>query len=240
MFSKIYGALLTVAYPQMCEICGNGVENRADGVACAVCWDETFIFDGSETLCGKCGRFLQIGTAGFQTFCHCCDEHFYDAARAVGVYEKALASSIIHLKREPFIAERLRKNFLARFEASDFHDSTLIIPVPLSKKRRLERGFNQAAVLAELLAKTTNLPLDTQSLVRTAHTPMHRAAMDNKAREASVENAFQTERPNLVKEAIVLLVDDVFTSGATASACAETLKENGASKVYVLTIARAL
>lgn len=240
MFSKIYDSLLTVAYPQTCRICKNGVENRADGVACADCWDETFIFDGGETLCGKCGRFLQVGTADFQTFCHRCDEHFYDAARAVGVYEKVLATAIIHLKREPFVAERLRENFLDRFETSDFHDSTRIIPVPLSKKRRLERGFNQAAVLAELLSKKTNLPLDTQSLVRTAHTPMHRAAMDTKAREASVKNAFQIERPNTVKDAVVLLIDDVFTSGATVSACAKILKENGANKVYVLTVARAV
>ena len=63
--------------------------------------------------------------------------------------------------------------------------------------------------------------------------------MDRRARELTVENAFEVTRPKLVKNKKILLVDDVFTSGATTSACAEILKKKGADKVYVLTIARA-
>ena len=116
----------------------------------------------------------------------------------------------------------------------------MIIPVPLSKRRFLERGFNQAEVLAELLAKETALKIDKQSLARKVHTPVHRAAMDRRARELTVENAFEVTRPKLVKGEKILLVDDVFTSGATTSTCAKALKKKGADKVYVLTIARAV
>ncbi len=238
MLSKIRDALLTLAYPQACHICENSVENSSDGIACRPCWNKTQIFSGSETLCNKCGRFLQAKPTDFQTFCHRCDDHYYDSAIAVGIYEHALAASILNLKREPFVAKHLQKLFLSRFLCSDFHDSNLLIPVPLSKKRFLERGFNQATVLAEILSKQTSLPVDRQSLARTVHTPMHRAAMDTKAREISVKNAFQITRPNFIKGNNILLVDDVFTSGATVSNCAEVLKKNGASKVYVLTIAR--
>ncbi len=240
MFHKIYDALLTLAFPQACQVCNNSVENSADGVACNACWEKTRIFSDAETLCGKCGRYLREKPANLQTFCHLCDAHFYDCALSVGIYEHALSASVLKLKREPFAAKRLRNLFIARFQNSDFQDASLIIPVPLSKKRLLERGFNQAAVLAEILAKQTGIKLDKQSLIRKIHTPMHRAAMDNKAREMSVKNAFEVKRANLVKGAKILLIDDVFTSGATVSACAKTLKKSGAEKVYVFTPAKTL
>jgi len=240
MFQKIYDSLLTLAYPQICHVCNNSAENKSDGVACRKCWHNTRIFSGNETLCAKCSAFLQEKPANLQTFCHKCDEHFYDAAGAVGLYENALAASIIYLKREPFVAKNLRSLFISAFENSPFQDATVIIPVPLSKKRFLERGFNQAEILAEILAKHSNLQIDGQSLARKIHTPMHRAAMDRRARELTVENAFEVTRPKLIKGERVLLIDDVFTSGATTSFCAKALKKKGADKVYVLTLARAI
>jgi len=240
MFRKIFDSLLTLAYPQACQICENSVENLADGVACQSCWMKTTLFSGTETLCAKCGTFLQSKPSNFQTFCHRCDEHFYDSACAVGIYGHALSASVLYLKHEPFVAKRLQTLFLSRFQNSDFQDATLIIPVPLSKKRLLERGFNQAAVLSKILAKQISINLDEQSLIRKIDTPMHRVGMDSKAREMSVKNVFELKRPKLIKGENVLLVDDVFTSGATVSNCAKTLKINGASKVYVFTLAKTL
>lgn len=240
MFHKIFDSLLTLAYPQACPICENSVENFADGVVCRACWEKTQIFSGAETLCCKCGRFLQAIPTNFETFCHLCDEHFYDSACAVGIYKDALAASILHLKREPFVARRLQNLFIARFHSSEFQDISLIVPVPLSKKRRLERGFNQAEVLADFLAKNTGVKLDQKSLIRKIHTPMHRAAMDSKARELSVKNAFDVMRPKLIEGEKILLIDDVFTSGATVSYCAKVLKKNGATRVCVLSVARAV
>jgi competence protein ComFC len=240
MLQKIYDSLLTLAYPQACQICEESVEKSSDGVACQTCWQKTRVFSGEETLCGKCCAFLQGKPADFTAFCRACDEHFYDAARAVGIYEHALMASVLHLKREPFVASRLKTQFISAFENSPFQDSTLIIPVPLSKKRFLERGFNQAEVLAEILAKEAHLKVDRQSLARKVHTPQHRGVMDRKAREMSVQNAFVVNRPNLIKDENILLVDDVFTSGATLSNCAKALKQKGARRVYVLTVARAV
>jgi ComF family protein len=240
MLHKILDSLLTLAYPQACQVCENSVEYSADGVACRACWAKTNQFSGKEISCAKCGSFLQAKTTKFQTYCHRCDGHFYDYARAVGIYEHALAASVLHLKREPFIARRLRTLFTSRFQNSDFQSATLILPVPLSKKRFLERGFNQATVAAKILAKQTKIKLDEQSLARRIDTPMHRVGMDGKARAASVENAFEVTRPKFIRGEKILLVDDVFTSGATVSNCAKTLKENGASEVFVYTMARTL
>ena len=244
MFNVIFDPLLAIAYPQACQICENSVENSADGVVCGPCWLKTNVFSGAEALCVKCGAFLQskplTKSLTLQTFCHRCDGHFYDSAAAVGIYEHALAASVIHLKREPFVAKRLRRIFAERFQNSEFRAATLIVPVPLSKKRFLERGFNQAVVLSMILSKQFDIKLDRQSLVRKIHTPMHRAGMDGKARALSVENAFQVMRPSFIKDEKILLVDDIYTSGATVSNCAKVLKESGADKVYVFTLARTL
>ena len=239
MLTKVFDCLLTTFYPQACQICGGSVEESEFGTACRGCWKKTRIFSGSETICHKCSRFLSDAESRVQTFCHQCDEHFYECARAVGLYENALQSSVLNLKREPFAAKKLRKIFISAFEMSDFQDATLIVPVPLSKKRFIERGFNQAGILAKILSDETRIKLDEQSLVRKIDTPAHRAGMDTKARELTVKNAFDVKRPNFVKGENVLLVDDVFTSGATVSACAKILKKNGADKIYVLTLARA-
>lgn len=238
MLNKITDSILSIIYPQACQICEKSVEMSADGVVCRSCWEKTQIFSGAKTLCHKCSLFLHANPTDFQTFCHKCDEHFYDAARAVGLYENALSASILHLKEEPFVSKYLQNLFISAFEKSPFQDTNLIVPVPLSKRRFLERGFNQAAVLAQVIAKNTNINLDEQSLVRTVHTPIHRAAMDRQAREKTVENAFDVKRPKLIEGKKILLVDDVFTSGATVSSCAKVLKQKGAERVYVLTIAR--
>jgi len=239
MISKIYDSLLTIVYPQACQICENSVENSSDGTICRDCWKITRIFTGNEILCVKCGAYLRESKTPVETFCHRCDAHFYDAARAVGIYENALAASVVHLKREPFIAAKLQKLFVSAFYNSTFQDVDLIIPVPLSKKRFIERGFNQAGILAEILSKEIKINVDEQSLIRQIHTPMHRAAMDNKARQTTVKNAFEVKRAEFIKNKTILLVDDVFTSGATVSSCAEALKKEGAGKIYVLTVARA-
>ncbi len=240
MLKTLYDSLLSLAYPQICHICSSSVENSADGAACRKCWQKTRTFSGNETLCAKCSAFLQEKPSAHQTFCHRCDEHFYDSAKAVGLYENALAASVLQLKREPFVCKTLKNLFISTFENSLFQNAGVIIPVPLSKKRSLERGFNQAEVLAEIISKEFDLKIDKQSLARKIHTPMHRAAMDRRARELTVENAFEVTCPKLVKGERVLLVDDVFTSGATTSFCAKALKKKGADKVYVLTIARAI
>jgi ComF family protein len=239
MLTKVLDSLLTVLYPQGCQNCGGSVEHFEYGAACQACWQKTRIFSGTETVCYKCSKFLSEKETDFQTFCHECDAHFYEQARAAGLYENALQTSVLNLKREPFVCKNLRKVFIAAFEKSEFQTADLIVPIPLSKKRLLERGFNQAAVLAKILSKETKIKLDEQSFIRKIHTPIHRAGMDTKARELTVKNAFEVTRPKLIKDRKILLVDDVFTSGATVSACAKVLKKAGAEKVYVLTLARA-
>lgn len=240
MLKLIPDALASLLYPQSCSICKQSVEASADGVGCRDCWNKTKIFSGRDVLCTKCGTFLRESDHPIETQCRNCDEHYYDSARAAGIYDNALAASVINLKHFPSVAKTVRNCLIKAFEHHSFNSADLIVPVPLSAKRLFERGFNQAAVLARIVADASGITLDEHSLVRTTHTPMHRVAMDKKAREMTVKNAFAVTRPNLVAGRSVLLIDDVFTSGSTASHCAKVLKKSGAIRVDILTLARAV
>ena len=239
--SLLYDAALALFYPQACAVCGASVEARFDGVACARCWQETRRFTGDETVCWKCGA-LSLGSIPQekreQVRCRRCDAEPFAAARACGLYEGALRASIIALKREPHVAGRLLHLLVSASRRAPIDSATCIVPVPLHPERERARGFNQAAVLARELSRVTGLPVDEQSLARIVHTELHRAGMDERARRESVENAFAAQHPRLIDGERILLIDDVFTTGATVSACAATLKEAGASEVFVLTVAR--
>lgn len=240
MLAILPDSILSLVYPQECGVCHDEVESRDDGVACSGCWARTRIFDGTEALCKKCGAFL-FGAGGSRDGLRCrkCDEHHYEQAFAVGIYEHALSTSVLHLKRTPHVPERLKTLLVNKFDRIPANRDMTIIPVPLSLRRRHERGFNQAAIIAKIIAKHVGIAADEMSLVRKLHTPMHRAGMDRKARALTVKNAFEVVRPKLIESRSVLLIDDVFTSGETASICANVLKKSGAATINVLTIARA-
>jgi len=239
---SLYDAALALIYPQACAVCGASVESRHDGVVCASCWQATRVFTDYDTVCWKCGLFTEAAISHDKRQsirCGRCDDEAFSGARACGFYEDALRASILELKRQPHIATRLARLMFAAQQRDPLNSANLIVPVPLHPERERERGFNQALLLARELARLSGLPLDQHSIVRRVHTERHRAGMDAKARRQSVAEAFTVRHPKLVAGKRVLLVDDVFTTGATVSACAATLKDAGAEAVFVLTVARA-
>ena len=239
MLRILSDSILSVIYPQECRICGEEVETSSDGVACSTCWTETKLFSTDETLCDKCGAFLFVGRSSSPALCGKCEDHVYDHAVSVGPYEKGLAATVLDLKKVPHLSGGIKRLLGDILDRSQLGNTDVVIPVPLSSRRLRERGFNQAAIIGREVANHLGVGMDEQTLIRTIHTPMHRAGMDKKARAMTVKNAFEVARPNLVAGRIVLLVDDIFTSGETASNCAKVLKKSGAATVNVLTIARA-
>jgi ComF family protein len=232
---------LALLYPQACAVCKGSVENRADGVACARCWSDTDLLTHDHTLCDKCGEFLEKAsglnsTANSQ--CGRCRDAAYDAVRACGIYDRALRASVLNLKRLPHVSVRISELMCELSSAAPLNGATLIVAVPLHPKRLRERGFNQAAVLAEDLSRRTGLPYFHEVLNRKKHSERHRAGMDAQMRHDSVKGVFEVRKPRLIAGKSVLLVDDVFTTGATVSECARVMKLAGAEAVYVLTLAR--
>ncbi|MEP6946402.1 MAG: ComF family protein [Acidobacteriota bacterium] len=239
MFKDLGNCLLSLLSPQDCHVCSRIVENIDDGVACAECWSMTRIFDERSALCSKCGAHIDHKGSLNSFRCHKCDEHHYDRAFAIGIYEKALAATVINLKTVPHLPRTAIRALKTAFHRSDLAETELIIPVPLSRKRLIERGYNQAEVIGDAIGRFTGIEHDRFTLVRKSHTSIHRVAMDMKARDITVRNAFDVKRPKLVQGRNILLVDDVFTSGSTSSHCAKILKKNGAGKVNVFSLARA-
>lgn len=240
MLKTLSNSLLSVVYPQECSVCGLEVESSDDGVACSGCWGSTRIFTGDETLCIKCGAFLfESGSASGAINCQKCVDDSYDRAFSGGLYEIALAASVLSLKRSPNLFARTKRILCVALDRIPLNSRSVIVPVPLSSRRLFERGFNQASVIGLTISKYSGIPVDDASFIRKVHTPMHRAGMDRKARAMTVKNAFEVVRPKLIEGKDVILVDDIFTSGETASNCARILKKSGAATVNVLTIARA-
>jgi ComF family protein len=242
VISGAYDSVLALIYPQRCAACGGSVDSRHDGVACSGCWDATRIFNEDDTLCWKCGVLSTAAVSEEKqrtVRCGRCDADSFTSARACGLYEGALRASILALKREPKVTRRLLKTLRQTQQRAPLTEADLIVPVPLHAARERERGFNQAVVLAREIARATKLPIDEYSLFRRVHTERHRAGMDARARRDSVDGAFEVRRPETIAGRRVLLIDDVFTTGATVSECAAVLKSAGAADVYVLTIARA-
>ena len=228
----ICDAVLTLAYPQTCVICGRSVEQRRFGIACESCWKETRIFTDDDEICWKCG-------SPGPPACGRCEVLAFTAARAVGMYKGALRESALMLKRRSHLPRQVEDLLVEAALREPLSVSTRVLPVPLHPKRLKTRGFNQATVIAESVAKVLELPLDEVSLIRVSSTEKYRAGLDVKGRRDTVAGAFEVVHPRLVEGEDILLVDDVFTTGATASACAEALLAAGAKSVLVFTLTRA-
>ncbi len=130
-------------------------------------------------------------------------------------------------------------SWMARVGEGLIADTDIVIPVPLHARRLWQRRFNQSAILGEMLAKRSGVAFLPDALVRQRHT-VKQKGLSRKERHANVRGAFavdEKQAAGLIGKNI-LLVDDVFTSGATLNGCARILKKAGAAQVYVLTIAR--
>ena len=237
----IFDGLLSLLYPQTCVVCHETVESRQLGVVCMSCWQQTRTLTSADTLCWKCGALSSgISTPEQKETIRCrrCDEHAYTAARACGAYEGALRAVVLALKREPHLPACLAELLIETQVQPPLNEATRVIPVPLHPQRERSRGFNQATAIASVIATSASIPLDVVSLMRTSHAEVHRAGLDARGRRDTVANAFRVRYPKLIDGEKILLVDDVFTTGATVSACAAALRDAGAREVFVLTIAR--
>lgn len=156
----------------------------------------------------------------------------------VGVYDGRLRTLIQLYKYGPMerlgepLGEFLRTGYPreVRFDA--------MVPMPIHGKRLRERGFNQAEKLAEALMDVAPMPLERRWVIRHKNT-QRQAGLSGKERRQNVKDAFRAPKPEALRGKRILLIDDVLTTGASANACASTLKRAGASYVAILALARA-
>jgi ComF family protein len=222
------------ALPPRCPACGVVVDG--DGRFCLTCWQA---LDHLGEGCAACGD-PAIDLPGPDSLCGAClaDSPPFDTARAAVAYGDIARQIALRLKYGGRIGlARTIAGAMQRHMAG--LDDALLIPVPLHRRRIWRRGYNQAALIARALAGQDCARLRLETLVRTKPTPVLRG-MGAREREKTVRGAFAVpgdKRADIGGRRIVL-VDDVYTSGATAKACARLLKRHGAAEVHVRCWAR--
>ena len=243
-------SLCCALFPAPCRLCGESLLRFSRLPVCDSCWKQ--LPEQSGCLCSVCGEALGIGDfgAGDGLVCRVCRASAPPFARAVahGLYQEKLRALLHLLKYEGMepVADSLGR-LLARqvMTIEDLPRTLLVIPVPLFKAKRRQRGFNQAEALARGAVRALwqtrpewRLTVATGVLERRRAT-QSQAGLTPHQRRANLRGAFFVSAPEKLKGADVLLIDDIYTTGATARACAQALRRAGAGSVHVATVARA-
>jgi len=230
---RALGAVL----PARCLGCGLVVERP--GALCPACWRGIDFL--APPLCACCGMPFELDP-GEGARCGAClaQPPSFGRARAVFRYSEASRALILGFKHgDRLHGTRAFAAWMARAGAELIADASLIVPVPLHWTRLFMRRYNQAALLANALAAASGVPAIPDLLIRKRRTPSQ-GRLNRTERRRNVHGAFVPLRraARRLEGASVLLVDDVFTTGATVEACAKALLAGGAARVDVLTLAR--
>lgn len=219
------GVILDLIFPPRCVGCG-----LSGALVCEDCW-EAFIPLGPQ-VCPVCGTPIAAKR-------HCqLDSTHFRWARSAFLFEGPCREAIhaLKYKRRAPLARVLVEGMITNLHLPD-RDFEALVPVPLHSTRLSERGFNQTAVLAEALSAWWHIPVWSEALTRIRST---RSQIDLglEDRLTNVSDAFRGNA-KIVTGRSVMLVDDVFTTGATLGSCALALRQAGAGDVVAVTLARA-
>ncbi|MDR3048901.1 MAG: ComF family protein [Elusimicrobiota bacterium] len=230
--------LISFIFPIVCSSCGADLPPLSQTRICPKCKENLPKIKG--LVCQKCGISLPDGGE----FCFVCrknpKEHSFDKMRSVYSYKDNIRKLILNFKyfERTYLSKDFVSDMVETFKSEPaFKDIDLIISVPLNILRRLKRGYNQAQILAEGLSQALGKPQNARILYRKKMTKAQFKLTKQERRE-NIKDSFYVQNPSLLKNKTILLIDDIATTGATASACAKTLKKAGSKKVFVLTVAR--
>lgn len=238
------GWLLDWLYPPRCRHCRSLIA-KDDDYFCPACQEKIRLV--SHPLCTACGRPF-LDTSGEDHLCGACLARAprFHRARAWACYPgeesegDPLRGVVQRFKYGRKISLGKPLGRLMAQGCSEFLSgcsADIVVPVPLHPKRLRWRGFNQAVILAREAGRLWKIPVDPFILVRSRETPPQ-TQLPEEERRKNMRGAFAVNPGKSVLGKTVLLVDDVYTSGATVNECSRTLLRAGAKEVYVLTLAR--
>ena len=227
--------LINTLVPLRCGICGTYTD--ASHTLCPECFAKLRFI--TKPCCPICGRPFEYEVAK-DVICGTClkQKPIYQTARAAMVYDDISKELIIPFKHgDRTDLSPLLVKFLYQCGLDMFSKIDLIMPVPLHQFRLMKRKYNQSALLASGLSKKTHIPYEPY-LLRRHKSTKSQGHLNSKERAKNVLNAFRVVHTDRIKNKIILLVDDVYTTGATVNACAKALLNAGAKEVHVLTVCR--
>jgi ComF family protein len=239
----IWKDLLDLIFPRRpeCPFCGEASLKGAPYARCLAVIEDYHC----ERPCTRCGRLAEKGAVllhdGAGHLCYDCRKRDwpFTLARAGGPYEGILKVAIHRFKyagRRSLAAHLAGLMVEAGRSEPRYQTADLIVPVPLSREKLRLRGFNQAELLSVEVGRVLGLPVNGNCLVKDFDTPPQ-AGLTRVARESNLKGAFSVKRPDVIQNQVVLIIDDVFTTGSTMSAAASALRHGGARQVLGLTAA---
>jgi ComF family protein len=237
----LFSTVLDFFFPPYCLICGSENLYHRDYLVCVNCIQSIPLI--THPFCSRCGK--PFATESNQD--HLCSEcltgdSYLSMVRALCKYEGSVTAMIHQFKYKqkfacvPLFTLMLELNHSIGLTFSSY-DS--LIPIPLHRTRLKERGFNQSVLWGKMLGKKYQVPLELRTLKRVVPT-LPQVSLQGRARKNNVRNAFALNNAAVVRNKAILLLDDVYTTGATMNECARVLKQSGASRVDGFVIARAV
>lgn len=241
MFRRFLETLVDIIYPPVCLACRSTLKDKPsiDNLVCAGCWGK--IKRNLPPFCYRCGRHLDVSKS-IKNICTACLKkplHF-DRAFSPCLYEGVLKDLILKFKykNKDYLGTILGKLMIEFMQEYNFPIDVIdyIIPVPLHRARMRQREFNQAEVLGNHIGRYFNKTVLNNNLIRSRSTQTQ-TELEEDERFLNVQGSFSIKNLADIQGKNMLLVDDVFTTGATSSEATYTLKNAGARIVFVLTLA---
>jgi len=239
VLSRTKRSLLDLVFPPRCHICGRQKCVPHLSTICASCLEQLPFIE--SPLCLRCGCPFEESAGKNDRYCSDClkKSPLFETARALVKYHSAVPDILYRLKYkgDSSVIGTIRAILEVSGPVGQGRACQLIVPVPLHTKRLRQRGSNQSLLLARLAFSAYQEKIAANLLVRPKNTASQ-TGLSGTERRRNLKNAFQVRDQSLVAGASVLLVDDVFTTGATVSECSKTLIKNGAERIHVWTFAR--
>lgn len=253
---KFKNDILSIVFPISCLNCGKKVGAKAGGWICDDCL--SFVEFNPVFLCPACGKNSYLG----RVCKRCADKSFLDGVIAMEKYSNPLMKNLIKSLKFRYITDlepvvnRLVRKFCLKY-TEIFPKNAILVPVPLHPLRFRQRGFNQAEFIAKFVSGALGYGI-SKTLKRARYT-YRQSELPKEMKEDNIKGAFiychseprhivgaknlvgvpmKSERPTTKVSKVVILIDDVYTSGATMQECARTLKEAGAKEVWGFVLAR--
>ena len=234
---KILNYFISFFFPKICSCCKQNLHANYTGNICIKCLNGLPKNDGLK--CSTCDVQIQS-----QKHCYDCshNKNYFDLIKAPYKYEKSVKILIHNFKySNRFFLAKDFSNAMADviFKNSLDKQTDIITPVPLFITRKILRGYNQAALIAKEISKKTNIQYSDKILTRKVYTKAQ-FLLNRKARQENLQQSFYINKKYIdkIKNKNILLVDDIVTTCATVNSCAKILKQEGAKKVFVISIAR--
>ena len=238
---NIIVGLLDLLYPRICFGCNKSFHEEEKGYICQMCLES--IQQNGFKRCYKCGFELGLGVFSAGNGCHECKRanlRFERGFFVSGYYGplKELISQYKYNKHE-FLAKPLGDLLIEHLLCQGIiSEIDLIVPVPLHWKKKLKRGFNQSELIAKRISRELSIPISVNNLSHKKNT-LSQTQLSRTERQKNVTGAFMVRKSKMFSKKQILLIDDVLTTGITASECARILIKAGAKKVFLLALARA-